>query len=335
MNNVCAKSRERSVMVMISRRTALIGSSALTLFPAVAWSQDHGVKIIYPFSAGNAGEAVARLIADRLQRNLRKPVIVENKTGAAGRIGARVVKDGPADGTVLLFAVSSQLIIQPHLATDVGYDPFADFAPVSQVLAFDLAVGVPANSPIQSLRELIDWYRANPEQATYGSPGAGTGPHLVALELARALSLHLRHIAYRGTASALPDLFAGRIPAFFTASAELMEHHVGGNVRILAAGGTQRSPALPNVPTFGESGADVDATSWYGLYAPARTPASTIKRLETEIVAIMHEADMQTRILAMGFRPTGTTSDELRKIQRTGFDHWARVVSQTGLKGTQ
>src|SRR5215510_11546088 len=143
-----ARNRGRSVMVMISRRTALFGASALTLFPAAAWSQDHSVKIIYPFSVGNAGEAVARLIADRLQRNLRKPVIVENKTGASGRIGARVVRDAPADGTVLLFAVSSQLTIQPHLAADVGYDPFADFAPVSQVVTFDQAVAVPANSSI-------------------------------------------------------------------------------------------------------------------------------------------------------------------------------------------
>src|SRR5262245_6071253 len=152
-------------MMMISRRTALFGAGALTLCPATAWSQDQILKIVYPFSAGNAGEAVARLVADRLQRNSRRPVIVESKTGAAGRIGARVVKDAPADGAVLLFAVSSQLTIQPHLVTNVGYDPFADFAPVSQVMAFDLSVAVPGSSSIQSLLELINRYRANPEQA--------------------------------------------------------------------------------------------------------------------------------------------------------------------------
>src|SRR5258708_3358263 len=118
-------------MVMISRRTALLGVSALTLFPATGWSQDQTLKIIYPFSAGNAAEAVARLIAHRLQGALRRSVIVENRSGAAGRIGARVVKDAPADGSVLLFTVSSQMTIQPHLDTNVGYDPFADFAPVA------------------------------------------------------------------------------------------------------------------------------------------------------------------------------------------------------------
>src|SRR5690349_10058831 len=114
-------------MTMVSRRTVLFGASALSLLPATAWSQDQSLKIVYPFSAGNAADTVARLIADRLQRALRRPVIVENKSGASGRIGARVVKDAAADGTVLLLAVSSQMTIQPHLATDIGYDPFADF----------------------------------------------------------------------------------------------------------------------------------------------------------------------------------------------------------------
>ena len=322
-------------MMMVSRRTVLFGASALALLPATAWSQDQNLKIVYPFSAGNAGEAVARLIADRLQRDLRRPVIVENKSGASGRIAARVVKDALADGTVLLFAVSSQMTIQPHLATDVGYDPFADFAPVSQVMAFDQAVAVPANSPIQSFRELIDWYRANPEQAIYGSPGVGTQPHLVGLELARALGLHLQHVAYRGTAAALPDLFTGRIPTFFTASAELMEHHASGKIRILATGGARRSPLLPDVPTFRESGADIEATGWYALYAPAQTPGDAVKRLEKEVVAAVNDPKSSARIQAMGFRPTGTTAEELRQIQRAEFDHWAGVVRASGLKVVQ
>ncbi len=220
--------------MMVSRRAALFGVSALIAFPATCGAQEQALKIVYAFPPGGAADAVARLIADRLQRDLRRSVIVENKSGAAGRIGARAVKDAPADGSVVLFAVSSQLTIQPHLATDTGYDPFADFAPISQVVAFDQAVAVAANSPVRSVRELVAWYKANPDQAIYGSPGVGTGPHLVALEFARALGLELRHVAYRGTATALPDLFTGRIPGHFAASAELIEHHAGGKIRILA-----------------------------------------------------------------------------------------------------
>jgi len=318
-------------MRMLTRRTVLLGATS-TLLATTGWAEEQPLKIIYPFPAGNAADAVARLLADRLQRDLHKAAIVENKTGASGRIGARAVKDAPADGAVLLFAVSSLMTLQPHLSSDLGYDPFADFAPVSQVMAFDQAVAVPSDSAIRSLGELVAWYKANPDQATYGSPGVGTGPHLVALEFARAFGLRLRQVAYRGTAAALPDLFAGRIPAHFAASAELIEHHASGKLRILATGGGKRSPALPNVPTFRESGADIDGTGWYALYVPARTPADAVTRLEKEIIAVAHDPEMRTRILAMGFRPTGTTAAELGEIQRAEFDHWARVVTATGLK---
>lgn len=317
---------------MLSRRTILLGATASTLFAAPALAQEQPIKIVYPFPAGNAADAVARLIADNLRGDSRRAVIVENKPGASGRIGARAVKDAPSDGTVLLFAVSSLMTLQPHLSSDLGYDPFADFTPVSQVMAFDQAVAVPASSPVRSLTDLVAWYRTNPGQATYGSPGPGTGPHLVALEFARTFGLNLRHVAYRGTAAALPDLFTGRIAAHFAASAELIEHHASGKIRILAIGGAQRSPALPDVPTFRESGADIDGTGWYALYAPARTPADIVTRLEKEIIAVARDPEIRKRILAMGFRPTGTTADELDKIQRTEFEHWARIVSATGLK---
>lgn len=320
-------------MHICSRRTVLCGASAFALLPTSGWTQEQALKLVYPFPAGGAADAMARLIAERMQRDLHKPVIVENKPGAGGRIGARAVKDGPADGSVLMFAVSSQLTLQPHLFPDLGYDPFADFAPVSQLMTFDQAVAVPASSPIRSIGELVAWYKANPDRAIFGSPGSGTGPHVVALEFARALQLKLRHVAYRGTATALPDLLTGRIPAHFAASAELIEHHASGKLRILATGGEQRSPALPDVPTFKESGVDIDASGWYALYAPARTPADVVERLEKEVVAVAHDQEMRSRIFSVGFRPAGTTSDELRKIQRADFDHWARVVRDTGLKG--
>jgi tripartite-type tricarboxylate transporter receptor subunit TctC len=325
---------EDIMSTIILRRDVLVGATVLALLSATARAQ--GVlKIVYPFPAGNAADATARLIADRMQRDLHRAAIVENRSGAGGRIGARLVKGAAADGTVLLFAVSSQLTLQPHLFLDLGYDPFADFAPVSQVMAFDQAVAVPADSPIRSVRQLVDWYKANPEHAVFGSPGSGTGPHVVALEFAHTFQLKLSHIAYRGTAAALPDLFAGRLPAYFAASAELIEHHIGGKLRILATGGAQRSPLVPDVPTFRESGADIEATGWYGLYVPARTPAQAVRTLEKAITAAVRDSQIRARIEALGFRPTGTTAEELRQIQRAEFDHWAGVVNASGLKASQ
>jgi tripartite-type tricarboxylate transporter receptor subunit TctC len=318
---------------MASRRAVLLGTAGFTLLPAVARAEDQTLRIVYPFPAGNAGDAVARLVADRLHRDLRKSVIVDNKSGAGGRIGARAVKGAPADGSSLLFAVSSQMTLQPHLYADVGYDAFTDFAPVSQLMTFEQALAVPASSAIRSIRELVAWYRANPGQAVFGSPGNGTGPHVVALEFARAFQLELRHVAYRGTAAALPDLFAGRLPAYFAASAELLAHHTDGKLRILATGGAQRSPDLPDVATFREAGADIQATGWYGFFAPARTTAALVTSLETAIMSLSQDAELRARIRAMGFRPTGTSGEALRRIQRAEFDHWKRVVTATGLKG--
>jgi tripartite-type tricarboxylate transporter receptor subunit TctC len=318
-----------------SRRAVLLGGSLLTLLPTIGRTQEQLLKVVYPFVAGGTADAIARLMAERMQQDMRKPVVVENKPGAGGRIGARAVKDGPADGTVLMFTVSSQFTLQPHLFSDLGYDPFTDFAPISQVMTFDQAVAVPANSPIRSLGDLVAWYKENPEQAVFGSPGSGTGPHVVALEFARVFNLNLRHVAYRGTAAALPDLFTGRIPAHFAASAELVEHQTSGKIRILATGGAQRSSALLVIPTFKESGADINASGWYAVYAPARTPAATVKSIEKEIIAVAHDQEIRSRILSAGFRPAGTTADELRNIQRSEFDHWARVVGETGLKGSQ
>jgi tripartite-type tricarboxylate transporter receptor subunit TctC len=318
-----------------SRRTVLFGAGALALLPGTGWAQEQVIKVIYPFPAGGTADSIARLIAHHMQQDMHKSVIVENKPGAGGRIGARLVKVGPVDGTMLMFAVSSQLMLQPHLFSDLGYDPFGDFTPVSQVMTFDQALAVPANSPIRSVGELVAWYRANPEQAIFGSPGTGTGPHVVGLEFARTFHLKLRHVAYRGTAAALPDLFTGRIPAYFAASAELIEQQTSGKLRILAIGGVQRSQALPDVPTFNESGADIDASGWYAVYAPAQTSAAIVNRLEKEIIAIAHNPEVRSRIVAMGFQPTGTTADELGKIQRSDFDHWAHVVSETDLKGSQ
>jgi len=320
-------------MCMITRRMVIAGSGALALLSATAQAQDQTLRIVYPFPAGNKADTIARLFADRLQKRLHRSVIVENRSGAAGRIGARAVKDASTDGPMLLFAVSSQMTLQPHLYSDVGYDPFADFASVSQIMTFEQAVAVPAGSVVKSVQELVAWYKANPEQAVYGSPGAGTGPHIVAAEFARAFQLNLKHVAYRGTAAALPDLLAARIPAYFAASAELIEQHNAGKLRILATGGTQRSPDLPAVPTFAESGADIVATGWYAIYAPIRTKREVIENLEQEMIAITHDPEIYSRIEALGFRPTGTTAAELRNIHRAEFDHWRQVVAVTGLKG--
>ena len=321
-------------MQMHSRRSVLAGLAASVVSCPVL-AQDQTLRIAFAFSAGGAADGIARMIADRLRSSLGRAVIVENIAGAGGRLGARAVKDAPPNGTRLLFASNSQMTLQPHIYHDLGYDAFDDFVPVSQTVKSEVAFAVGGQSPVHSIKELIAWFKANPDQALYGSPGIGTGPHFAGLEFARLTGLDLRHAPYKGTPAALPDLLAGRIPLHIALSAELIAQHKSGALRLLATADTARSPFLPDVPTLRESRIDLDAPGWFGFYAPAGTPADIVARLEQDIVAATTAPDTHAKILAMGYQPTGTTSEQLRKIQRADFERWGSIVKASGFKAGQ
>lgn len=315
-----------------SRRSALAGFAASLVWSRPGAAQDQMLRIVFSFSAGGAADGIARLIADHLRSSLGRPVIVENIVGAGGRIGARMVKDAQPNGTKLLFASNSQMTLQPLIYRDLGYDAFKDFVPISQTVRSEAAFAVGAQSPVHSIKELISWLKANPFEALYGSPGVGTGPHLAGLEFARLSGLDLRHAPYKGTPAALPDVLTGRVPLYIAMTAELIEQHKRGALRLLATAGAARSPFLPDVPTFRESGIDIEAPGWFAFYAPAGTPEDIVARLEKEIVAATNAPEMRTKIETMGYLPTGTTSDALRKIQRADFERWGPIVKASNFQ---
>ena len=318
-----------------SRRAVLAGLAASLVPSLPAAAQDQTLRIVFSFSAGGSADGIARLIADHLRNSLGRPVIVENIVGAGGRIGARAVKEAAPNGTKLLFASNSQMTLQPHIDHDLGYDAFDDFIPVSQTVKSEIAFAVGGQSPLRSITEAIAWFRQNPAEALYGSPGIGTGPHVAGLEFARLTGLDLRHAPYKGTPAALPDLLAGRIPLYIALSAELIAQHKSGAIRLLATADTARSPFLPDVPTLRESGLAIDAPGWFGFYAPVGTPGDVLARLETEIIAATAASETHAKILAMGYQPTATSSAQLRQIQREDFERWGRLVKASGFKAGQ
>jgi tripartite-type tricarboxylate transporter receptor subunit TctC len=313
----------------------LAGLAASLVSSRPGAAQDQTLGIVFSFAAGGAADGIARLIADQLRSSLGRPVIVENIVGAGGRIGARAVKDARPNGTKLLFASNSQMTLQVHIYRDLGYDAFNDFVPISQTVRSEVAFAVGSQSPVHSIKELIAWLKANPSQAFFGSPGTGTGPHLVGLEFAQLCGLDLRHAPYKGTAAALPDVVAGRMPLYIALTAEFIEQRKSGTIRILATADAARSPFLPDVPTLRESGIDIDAPGWFAFYAPAGTPDGIVARLEKAIVAATNAPAMQTKIETMGFLPTGTTSEALRKIQRADFERWGPIVKASGFEVEQ
>src|SRR5688572_10884073 len=249
---------------------------ALTLAAAAAsafaQAPEQTIRIVFPFAAGGSGDALARLIAEHLRTALKQPVIVENRTGAQGRLGVQAVKAAAPDGNTILLTPVAPMSVYQHVYKALAYDPIADFAPVSQVATFDFAVAVGPQVPAASLKELVAWLKANTAQGNYGTPGAGTLPHFLAVSFGKTTGLDLRHVGYRGSAAALTDLIAGQLPIVVTTTSDVLESHKAGRIKVLATSAAERSPFLPEVPTLKEASFDLVASGWYGVFAPVGTP---------------------------------------------------------------
>jgi len=319
----------------LSRRAALAGLAFFALWPGAAGAQEQTLKIVWPFAAGSSADAVARMLADHMQKSLGRPVIVENRPGAGGRIGLRAVKEAAPDGATLLFAPSGLLTVHPHVYANLGYDPLVDLLPITQVVTTGFALAVSGKLPVRSLPELVAWLKANPDQATFGSPGVGAAPHFLGVEFGRLTKLDLRLVVYKGTLATLPDLMTGRLPMFIGGAAELIEHHKAGSVRVLATAGASRSRFLPDVPTLRESGYDIEAPNWLAMWAPAGTPANVAERLRAAIISALHNAEIRARIDTLGFEVAGTTGEELARIQRADYERWGPIIKASGFKADQ
>ena len=316
------------------RRRGMIAFLALA---ALAWlsaaQAQEPIRIIFPFAAGGSGDAIARLLAEKMRASLDRTVIVESRTGGAGRIGVMAVKHAPADGTVLLMTPVAPLAVYQHVYKALDYDPFADFQPVAQIGTFDFGVAVGMGGP-KSLQELIAVAKANPVQANYGIPAIGTLPHFLGAMFGRAAGIDLRQVPYRGSAPALTDLIGGQLPILITTSSDLVETHKGGRIRVLATSDKERSPFLPDVPTLREAGYALEAVGWYGIFAPAKTPADMVARLNKAIVTAVQAPDIRERLLAVGMQPTGTSAAEFAQIQKADSEFWAQAVKASGFVAT-
>jgi tripartite-type tricarboxylate transporter receptor subunit TctC len=323
--------RSRSPLIAV---LAVVGALISTA-PSRAQLGGEPVRIIFPFAAGGSGDALARLIAEHLRGALNQPVIVENRAGAQGRIGVQAVKAAAPDGKTLLLTPVAPMSVYSHVYKSLAYDPIADFEPVAQVATFDFGLAVGPQVPAKTLRELVVWVKANPAQGSYGTPAAGTLPHFFAVRFARTAGLDLRHVGYRGSAAALTDLVGAQIPIVVTTTSDLLEQHKAGRIRVLATSDRQRSPFLPDLPTFKEAGYDIEGTGWYGVFVPAKTPPEIVARLNGAVVAAVRTPLVRERLLAFGLQPTGTSAAELAKIQKADSELWAPAVKASGFTPEQ
>jgi tripartite-type tricarboxylate transporter receptor subunit TctC len=301
----------------------------------LAASADKPLRFVSPYAAGGGGDSLIRLMSESLRTSLGQPVIVENRPGAAGRLGVQHVKEAPPDGSVLLYTPIAPMSIFPLVYEQPGYDPVADFRPVTQIATFDLGVAAGPAVPAKSLKELVGWLKANPDKAAYGTPAAGSLPHFFAMLFGRAAGVELRHVPYKGNPPALADLTGGHLPLLFTSTPDLVELHKAGRLVVLGTSGRDRSIVLPDVPTFTEAGYPIEGTGWFGVFAPKGTPAPMVARLSEAIVAASRLPPVIERMKSLGLRPTGTTPDELGRIQRADLDLWEPVIRTSGFRPEQ
>ena len=306
---------------------------ALAPFSALAQGLDQ-VKILYGFPPGSAGDSVARRVAEKLAGTAytKNPGVVENKPGAGGRIAIETLKASPADGSVLALAPVSALAVYPHIYPKLSYKP-DDVTQVSigAVMFHGLAVGPAVPAEVKTLKDFLAWAKANPDKANYGSPGAGSMPHLLGALLGLRAGVPLRHVPYRGTVPSITDLVGGQVSAAMNPSGDYLQYMKAGRVRVLATSGRQRSPYLPDVPTFTELGyPDVTSEEWFGFYAPARTPAATLANANAAIHQALKDKAVIDSLALVGLLAHPSTAQEMAADQKAEFERWAPLVKQIG-----
>ena len=316
---------------MINRRHfAALAAGALATPMALA--QERNTRILVGFPPGGSADVVARLLADRMRVSLAQNVIVDNKPGAAGRLALSELRRSAPDGSTLIFSPSGAMVIHPWLYANLGYDTAKDFTPISLVSTFDFAVTAGPGAPAGDLKTVLAWMKANPSKANYATSGAGTVPHFAGLLLSQAAGVPMTHVAYRGGAPAAQDLIGGQVPLMVDTAVETIEHHRAGKVRILAVTGAQRSKALPDVPTLKESGIDVTADAFFGLYGPPGMPPDLVQRIDRAVADALRAPEIQERIYNLGLVPAHAGPAELAAIQAAHLKRWDAPIKASGFK---
>jgi len=318
---------------MLSRRTVIAGAScALPFFSAHAQS-DRPLKLLVGFPPGGSIDTVARVLSDKLKEELRQPVIVDNKPGAGGRLAADLLKNAPPDGSTLMITPVVVPVLAPLVFSKLGYNPQTDFTPVGHVCNFGFALSVKAEHPARNVQELIAWFKANPQKASFGSPAAGSLPHFFGLLLGREANVDIVHVAYNGGAPLQVAVIGDQVPAGIDVVLEWLQNHKGGKVRVIATSGSARSKVLPEVATFREQGfPEIVGGGWFAMYAPAKTAPAEVDRINRALNKILAMPDVNARFLSLGLEAGGGSAADLSKLMQADTERWGPIVKASGFK---
>jgi tripartite-type tricarboxylate transporter receptor subunit TctC len=329
---------ERSTQKL--RRAALLAPAALLCATAVFTSPARAdssypnkpIRIVVPFSPGGATDTLARLFGQKLSESWGQPVLVENRPGAGGNIGAEIGAKAAPDGYTLLLTAAGFMAVNPSVYPNLPFDPAKDFTPLTLLVKAPLLLVVNPKLPVKDVREFIDYARKNPGKVSIGNGGAGTAQHLGGAYLSSEAKINVLHVPYKGSAPATTDLLAGVTDAQFDNMVTLLPYVGDGKLRPLAVSGKQRSKALPNIPTFDETVLPgFETGTWYGLAGPAGMPPAIVQKLTTELRRIMELPDVSGKIVQMGLDPSGLSGAAYGDFIRSEIAKYARIVKSAGV----
>ncbi len=320
----------------MKRRTllaTLAAATALTLGAPASAQTDRTLRIIVGFPAGVSIDVVTRIISEKMKDELKRPVIIDNRPGAGGRLAADLLKAAAPDGNTVMVTPIVVPVLAPMVFSKLSYNPETDFTPVGRVCDFSFALAVPANSPARNVKEYAAWLKANPQQANFGSPAAGSLPHFFGIMFGNAVGVDMVHVPFNGGAALQSAVLGGHAPAGFDVVMEWQQNAKAGKVTVLGTSGAQRSKVMPDVPTFREQGyPDLVGQGWFAMYAPARTPSAQVDEINRALNKALASPEVRERFAALGLEPGGGSAADLQKTMADDTRRWGPVVRKSGFK---
>jgi tripartite-type tricarboxylate transporter receptor subunit TctC len=319
------------------RRDFMAGALALPMLANAGRARAESgplTKIIFPFAAGGSGDTLCRLLAQQISEPLGRNIIVEDRNGADGLIGIKAVKGAKPDGTTILVTTGPTMFLLPMVETTPSFDRDKDFMPVSLLTRFEFCVAIGPAVDAKDFAGLVAWLKVHPDNASFGVPSNGTIPHFTGSKLEQILKIPLTRVAYRGTTPIINDLLGGHLPFAVITAADAIPQHRSGGIKILAISSAVRSPFLPEVPTLRESGIDLVADAWYGMWLPAGSPPDFAAKLSASVAAALAKPEVKDKLLAFGLIPVGSTPEGLEEELAANTAFWQPIVTATGYKIT-
>lgn len=336
-----AAARGAGVPAAMARRRAVLSMAAALagagLLPRMSRAQGDRapLRVLIGFPPGGATDAIARVVVDKLPALLGQPVVVENKPGIGGRLAADAVLAAPADGLTVMVAPNAtptfQMLVYAH---QIKWNSVRDFAPVATLASYPLGMGVALNTGASNVKEFVEWCRRNPGKASFGTPGLGGQNHFLGVQFAKAAGIELPVTPYKGSPPMVTDLVGGHVPAAISLLDGMMAHHRAGKIKVIGVFTKERSPLMPDIPTFAEQGVDVTSgEGWTGMWAKAGTPPADLERLQRAIAQVLQMPDVRDTLMQrLWANPQFRPGPAMDVLQRAELAHWEPIIKASGFK---